>query len=105
MIEFRNDRITIVRSHREAAPPGYAVVPFKYGDNRGMRVDVMVGPVKTTALIDTGAQVTVGNLALQGGAGPPAAASTNPTRMRSSASPKTSSRRPACASPASSPAS
>jgi hypothetical protein len=30
-----------------------------------MRVDVMVGPVRTVALIDTGAQVTVGNLALR----------------------------------------
>jgi predicted aspartyl protease len=65
VIEFRNDRISIARSHREPAPPGYSVVPFKYAGNRGMRVDVMVGRVKTTALIDTGAQVTVGNLALR----------------------------------------
>lgn len=65
VIEFRNDRISIARSHRQPAPPGYSVVPFKYAGNRGMRVEVMVGRVKTTALIDTGAQVTVGNLALR----------------------------------------
>jgi hypothetical protein len=40
-------------------------VPFKYSVNRGMRIEVMVGPVRTTALIDSGAQATVGNLALR----------------------------------------
>jgi predicted aspartyl protease len=64
-IQFRKDRISILRSHRERAPPGFAVVPFSYSGRRGMRVNVMVGPVKATALIDTGAQVTVGNLALR----------------------------------------
>jgi predicted aspartyl protease len=65
VIEFRKDRISIARSHREQAPPGYSTVPFKFGQYRGMRVDVLVGRVKATAVIDTGAQVTVGNLALR----------------------------------------
>jgi len=65
VIEFRRDRIDIARSHRQPAPPGFSVVPFKYRHALGMRVDAMVGPVKVTALIDTGAQVTVGNLALR----------------------------------------
>jgi len=64
-IEFLKDRISILRSHGAAAPPGFSTVPFKYGVNRGMRVEVMVGPVRTTAVIDSGAQVTVGNLALR----------------------------------------
>jgi predicted aspartyl protease len=64
-IRFLVDRISIMRSHRKTAPAGYAVVPFKYAVNRGMRVQVMVGPVKAIGLIDTGAQVTVGNLALR----------------------------------------
>ena len=64
-IEFLKDRISIVRSHGAAAPAGFSTVPFKYGVNRGLRVEVMVGPVRTTALIDSGAQVTVGNLALR----------------------------------------
>lgn len=64
-IEFLKDRISIVRSHGAAAPAGFSTVPFKYGANRGMRVEVMVGPVRATAVIDSGAQVTVGNLALR----------------------------------------
>jgi hypothetical protein len=64
-IEFLKDRISIVRSSGAPAPPGFSVVPFKYALNRGMRVNVMVGPVRTTAVIDTGAQSTVGNLALR----------------------------------------
>jgi predicted aspartyl protease len=64
-IEFRRDRISVMRSHRTPAPPGHAVVRFKYAPERGMRVPVQVGPVKAIGLIDTGAQVSVGNLALR----------------------------------------
>jgi len=64
-IEFRKDRISVMRSHRTPAPPGHAVVRFKYTPERGMRVPVQVGSVKAIGLIDTGAQVTVGNLALR----------------------------------------
>jgi hypothetical protein len=64
-IEFLRDRISIVRSHRAPAPAGFVTVPFKHAYNRGMRVDVMVGPIRTVAVIDTGAQVTVGNFALR----------------------------------------
>lgn len=64
VIEFRRDRISIMRSHREMAPPGYSVVPFKYTRSRGMRIAVWVGRVRATALIDTGGQATVGNRAL-----------------------------------------
>ena len=65
LIEFQRDRIDIARSHRQQAPPGFSVVPFKYRQALGMRVAAMVGPVRVTALIDTGAQMTVGNLALR----------------------------------------
>lgn len=64
-IDFRNDSISIVRSHRAAAPPGYAVVPFRNGSTRGMRIEVMIGRVKAIGLVDTGAERTVGNLALR----------------------------------------
>lgn len=64
-IEFRRDRISVMRSHRAPAPPGHAVVRFSYAPQRGMRVPVQVGAVKAIGLIDTGAQVTVGNLALR----------------------------------------
>lgn len=64
-IEFTRDRIRIARSHREPAPAGFAVVPFEHSHNGGLRIDVMVGPIPAIALIDSGAQVTVGNLALR----------------------------------------
>jgi predicted aspartyl protease len=63
-IEFRNDRITIKRSRRASAPMGFSVVPFDYHPQRGMRVSVTVGSVKAVAMVDTGAQRTIGNLAL-----------------------------------------
>lgn len=75
VIEFRNDRITIVRSHRQPAPGGYSIVPFDYALRRGMRTNVWVGRVKATAIIDTGSQVTVGNLALRQALARPGAAS------------------------------
>ena len=65
LIEFHRDRIDIARSHRQPASPGFSVVPFKYRQAHGMRVSAMVGPIKVVALIDTGAQMTVGNLALR----------------------------------------
>lgn len=64
-IDFGRDRISIARSRRTPAAPGHVVVPFKYSAQRGMRVEVRVGNVKAVGLIDTGAQVTVGNLALR----------------------------------------
>jgi len=64
-IDFGRDRISIARSHRTPAEPGHSVVPFKYSAQRGMRVEVRVGNVKAIGVIDTGAQVTVGNLALR----------------------------------------
>jgi len=65
VIEFRRDRITIVRSHREPAPPGYLILPFKFVKNRGLRIKMSIGGVPAVAVIDTGAQATVGNLALR----------------------------------------
>jgi predicted aspartyl protease len=65
VIEFLADRITIVRSHRQPAPPGYTTVPFTFSRTHGLRVDVQVGSVRAVALIDTGAAATVGNLALR----------------------------------------
>jgi hypothetical protein len=65
VIEFLADRITIIRSHHQPAPPGFVTVPFTFGRTQGLRVDVHVGSVPAVALIDTGAAATVGNLALR----------------------------------------
>jgi predicted aspartyl protease len=64
-IQFLRDRIRISRSHKEPAPAGFSVVPFEHSQNLGLRVQVLVGPIRAMALIDSGAQVTVGNLALR----------------------------------------
>jgi hypothetical protein len=65
VIEFRRDRISIARSRRQPAPRGFSVVPFDHAHGLGMRLPVLVGPVPTIAIIDTGGQATVGNLALR----------------------------------------
>ncbi len=65
VIEFRKDRISIRRSRRERALAGYSVVPFRFGAHHGMRIGITVGRLKAVGLIDTGAQVTVGNNALR----------------------------------------
>ena len=65
VIEFRRDQISIARSRRQPPPPGYSIVPFKYSPASGMRVNVQVGSIKAVAIVDTGGEVTIGNLALR----------------------------------------
>ncbi|MGB5131496.1 MAG: aspartyl protease family protein [Steroidobacteraceae bacterium] len=64
-IEFRHDRITIMRSRNEKAPPGYVTVPVKFMRGRLLVVDAWLGGVRTKAIIDTGGQATLGNVALR----------------------------------------
>jgi len=64
-IEFRRDRITIMRSRNEKAPPGFLTVPVKFMRGRLLVVDAWLGGVHTKAIIDTGGQATLGNLALR----------------------------------------
>jgi len=62
--DFTHDRLEIVRSHGERALRGFTVVPLHL--LRGLLVaDVHVGSVRAKAIIDTGAQSTIGNLALR----------------------------------------
>jgi predicted aspartyl protease len=65
VIEFRRDRISILYSHRQEAPYGFLTLPFKFEHNRGVRIPVVIGGVRVVGVIDTGAQATVGNLALR----------------------------------------
>ena len=65
VIEFLRDRISIARSRRQLPPAGFERLPFRFHPARGMRVDLRVGSVRTIGVIDTGAQRTVGNLALR----------------------------------------
>lgn len=62
--DFAHDRLEISRSQRERAPAGFAVVPLRMA--HGLPIaNMLVGGVHTKAIIDTGAQLSVGNLALR----------------------------------------
>lgn len=64
-IDFRHDLIIIARSHNQPAAGGFTTIPFKFERGRLLVVDAQVGNVHAKAIIDTGAQVTVANLALR----------------------------------------
>jgi hypothetical protein len=62
--DFTNDQLVIARSHGERARRDFTAVPLRM--IRGLLVaDVKVGTVRAKAIIDTGAQGTIGNLALR----------------------------------------
>jgi predicted aspartyl protease len=73
-IDFRHDRITIAFSRGEPSGRDFARIPFR--SLRGQRmsaplivVEAMVGNVRTKAIIDTGGQTTIANLALRAALG------------------------------------
>jgi hypothetical protein len=60
-VDFRANRIEITKSTRSRAPTGFLVVPLRFRHGRLLTVDVQVGSVKAKAVIDTGAERTLGN--------------------------------------------
>jgi hypothetical protein len=64
-IDFRHDLIIISRSHGRPAAAGFMTVPFQLQRGRLLVADVQLGWVHAKAIIDTGGQVTVANLALR----------------------------------------
>jgi hypothetical protein len=64
-IDFRHDLIIISRSHGRPAAPGFMTVPFTLERGRLLVTDVQLGWVHAKAIIDTGGQITVANLALR----------------------------------------
>lgn len=65
LIDFRHDLIVISRSHRQRAKSGFTTLPLKLTANRLLALDARVGSIRTRAIIDTGAQQTIGNPALR----------------------------------------
>ncbi|MGH8207547.1 MAG: retropepsin-like aspartic protease [Steroidobacteraceae bacterium] len=65
LIDFHHDLITIARSHDQRAPQGYITIPFRMLRRRLIDVDAYVGNVHAQAIIDTGGQTTIANLALR----------------------------------------
>ncbi|MBU3672526.1 MAG: hypothetical protein FGM43_08220 [Sinobacteraceae bacterium] len=64
-VEFRKDRIEITRSRNQPAPLGFSTIPVKFAARQVPWVEAWIGPVKVKAIIDTGAQQTIGNVALR----------------------------------------
>ena len=63
-IEFHKDRITIARSRMERAGYRFVTVPFKLVNGLPV-VDAQIGGVLAKAIVDTGGEGTIGNLALR----------------------------------------
>jgi hypothetical protein len=64
-IDFHHDKIVITYSRDEHSPHGFYTVPFRLVHGQLIVIDAMVGTVRTHAIVDTGGQTTIGNLALR----------------------------------------
>jgi predicted aspartyl protease len=64
-IDFHHDKITITYSHDERTGRGFVRIPFRSIRGQLIVVDAAVGSVHCKAIIDTGGQTTIANLALR----------------------------------------
>lgn len=64
-IDFRHDQISIRYSHGERAERDFVNIPFHSLRGELIVVDAVVGEVRAKAIIDTGGQTTIANLALR----------------------------------------
>jgi predicted aspartyl protease len=64
-IDFRADRISIARSHGQRAPPGFITLPLERSDPGLLLVRGLVDQLRVHAIIDTGAERSIGNEALR----------------------------------------
>jgi hypothetical protein len=65
-IDFHHDAISITYSRDERSSRGFLTVPFSLVHGQLIVIDCKVGSVAAKAIIDTGGQTTIGNLALRG---------------------------------------
>jgi len=65
MVEFKRNRVTILRSQRGMAPRGFQRVHATVMESGLMTVEVRVGGVRAIAVVDTGAERSLGNQALR----------------------------------------
>jgi predicted aspartyl protease len=65
MADFMHDRLEIATSHGDPPHLGFSVVPLKVVEGGLLLADIRVGGVHCKAIIDTGAQGTIGNLPLK----------------------------------------
>ena len=64
-IDFNHDRITIMRSKRQRATGSFESIPIELLNDRLLVAEAWMGGVPVKAIIDTGGQITLGNLALR----------------------------------------
>jgi hypothetical protein len=64
-IDFSHDKISITYSRGERSGHDFYSVPFRSNRGQLIIIDAMVGSVHAKAIIDTGGQTTIGNLALR----------------------------------------
>jgi hypothetical protein len=64
-IEFRRDRITIMRSKNQRAGGQFETIPVKFLHGRLLVVEAFMDGVPVKAIIDTGGETTLGNAALR----------------------------------------
>jgi len=63
-IDFRRDQLNITFSRGEKSAEGFLTIPFRSIGGQLVVIDAIVGHVRTKAIIDTGGQTTIANLAL-----------------------------------------
>jgi predicted aspartyl protease len=64
-IDFKNDAISILRSRGQEPGPGFRRIPVKLRNGRLLMFEMTLGGVRTKAMLDTGAQTTIGNNTLR----------------------------------------
>jgi predicted aspartyl protease len=64
-IDFGNDEIRIARSRGQGAPIGFISLPIKLISGQLLMLDIRIGNIRTKAILDTGAQQTLGNNSLR----------------------------------------
>ena len=65
VVDFRRDRIQILDSRGGYVRSGYVIVPVEFGFGRLLLADAYIGGIRVKAIIDTGAERTLGNNALR----------------------------------------
>ncbi|MEO7775391.1 MAG: retroviral-like aspartic protease family protein [Steroidobacteraceae bacterium] len=64
-IDFRRDYIDVRTSRSQRAPAGFTTIPLRRGPGRLLLVEAVVAGVTALAIVDTGAQTSLGNEAMR----------------------------------------
>jgi predicted aspartyl protease len=65
LIDFKHDRIDIRRSRNERTPADFITIPWERSDTGLLMFHTHVGGMRVLAIVDTGGQRTIGNLAMR----------------------------------------